>query len=1097
MANNGSYSNDRPSSGGDAPDYAADPASGGFFHSDYKKHDDLKQMLDSNKDGLKLEAMKRIIGMVAKGRDASDLFPAVVKNVVSKNIEVKKLVYVYLVRYAEEQQDLALLSISTFQRALKDPNQLIRASALRVLSSIRVPMIVPIVMLAIKDSASDMSPYVRKTAAHAIPKLYSLDQDQKDELIHVIEKLLSDKTTLVVGSAVMAFEEVCPERIDLVHKNYRKLCNLLVDVDEWGQVIIINMLTRYARTQFVNPNEEGSEESVEKPFYEDEDDEDEDEDDDDDMRKDEKVKKTYTLDADHRLLLRNTKPLLQSRNASVVMAVAQLYHHLAPRSEVNVVAKALIRLLRSHREVQSVVLNCIASISTMRKGMFEPFLKSFFVRTSDPTHIKLLKLEILTNLATETSISVILREFQTYISSNDKEFVAAAIQAIGRCASNIKEVTDICLNGLVVLLSNRDEAVVAESVVVIKKLLQTQPNEHKDIIIHMAKLVDFITVSQARASILWLLGEYSDRVPKIAPDVLRKMAKSFINEEDIVKLQILNLAVKLYLTNPKQTKLLCQYVFSLARYDQNYDIRDRARFLRQFIFPGNGTEQTKLSKHAKKIFLATKPAPVLESKFKDREQFQLGSLSHYINARANGYHDLPDFPSVAPDSGVRDVEPPPVYQEPRAKKPHTVKKRSFYSESEHSSPADEDSDETSDGDSSDDESSDENSEEESGSETHSEENTKVGKVKVKSISSVPEKKIAKKLNMDSQETSSDNEDSSSTSSSSSSSSADENGRDSDSSEQSNSSKEEKKEKKQKTVEVPSVKSERSKESSGASKPKSNLDLLLELDDVPPTITPVMTPSLGGFLTPLTTPVTPITTTSIQPASASFIPMKTTEILNRVSGGGLSILSRFTRSPHLFSPSMVSIELTFTNVGSSELADIRVGQKNLPPGIAMHDFAPIGTLPVGGNLPGTVGVDFNDSTQPITFEILIGERSSKVSLRATVGELIRAVTMPENLFTAEQGKLKGMTEHTTTIPLPINCNNSKAICQRVYEAANVASIPSTDPKVLKFAGQTLSSKSLVLIIIRLLENDQASMSVNCEKMVVGSMLLNEIKSHLRS
>lgn len=98
-------------------------------------------MLDANKDGLKLEAMKRIIGvclssfipmifmikflimflfqMIAKGRDASELFPAVVKNVVSKNIEVKKLVYVYLVRYAEEQQDLALLSISTFQRALK------------------------------------------------------------------------------------------------------------------------------------------------------------------------------------------------------------------------------------------------------------------------------------------------------------------------------------------------------------------------------------------------------------------------------------------------------------------------------------------------------------------------------------------------------------------------------------------------------------------------------------------------------------------------------------------------------------------------------------------------------------------------------------------------------------------------------------------------------------------------------------------------------------------------------------------------------------------------------------------------------------------
>ena len=33
--------------------------------------------------------------------------------------QVKKLVYLYLVRYAEEQQDLALLSISTFQKGLK------------------------------------------------------------------------------------------------------------------------------------------------------------------------------------------------------------------------------------------------------------------------------------------------------------------------------------------------------------------------------------------------------------------------------------------------------------------------------------------------------------------------------------------------------------------------------------------------------------------------------------------------------------------------------------------------------------------------------------------------------------------------------------------------------------------------------------------------------------------------------------------------------------------------------------------------------------------------------------------------------------------
>uniref|UniRef100_A0A8B9Z2N2 Adaptor related protein complex 3 subunit beta 1 n=1 Tax=Buteo japonicus TaxID=224669 RepID=A0A8B9Z2N2_9AVES len=553
--------------------------------------------------------------MIAKGKNASELFPAVVKNVASKNIE--------------------------------DPNQLIRASALRVLSSIRVPIIVPIMMLAIKEASSDLSPYVRKNAAHAIQKLYSLDPEQKEMLIEVIEKLLKDKSTLVAGSVVMAFEEVCPDRIDLIHKNYRKLCNLLVDVEEWGQVVIIHMLTRYARTQFVSPwkDDEVVEEYSENNFYES---------DEEQKEKDQKVKNTYTMDPDHRLLLRNTKPLLQSRNAAVVMAVAQLYWHLAPKSEAGIVSKSLVRLLHSNREVQYIVLQNIATMSIQRKGMFEPYLKSFYVRSTDPTMIKTLKLEILTNLANEANISTLLREFQTYVRSQDKQFAAATIQAIGRCATNITEVTDTCLNGLVCLLSNRDEIVVAESVVVIKKLLQTQPAHHGEIIKHMAKLLDNITVPVARASILWLIGEYCERVPKIAPDVLRKTAKTFTNEDDLVKLQILNLGAKLYLTNSKQTKLLTQYVLNLGKYDQSYDIRDRTRFIRQLIVPNE--KSGALSKYAKKIFLAQKPAPLLESPFKDRDHFQLGTLSHTLNSRATGYLELSDWPKVAPDPSVRNVD---------------------------------------------------------------------------------------------------------------------------------------------------------------------------------------------------------------------------------------------------------------------------------------------------------------------------------------------------------------------------------------------------------------------------------------------------------
>ena len=39
------------------------------------------------------------------------------------------------------------------------------------------------------------------------------------------------------------------------------------------------------------------------------------------------------------------------------------------------------------------------------------------------------------------------------------------------------------------------EMVVGEAVVVIKKLIQLQPKEHKDLIVHVAKLVDTVTVS--------------------------------------------------------------------------------------------------------------------------------------------------------------------------------------------------------------------------------------------------------------------------------------------------------------------------------------------------------------------------------------------------------------------------------------------------------------------------------------------------------------------------------------------------------------------------------------------------------------------------
>lgn len=108
------------------------------------------------------------------------------------------------------------------------------------MSSIRLPIISPILLQGISEASTDMSPYVRKTAAHAIPKLASIDPTTRDQLIEIISRLLGDRAPLVAGSAVLAYLRVCSDRVDLLHKNYRKLCQMLIDVDEWGQLRFVN-----------------------------------------------------------------------------------------------------------------------------------------------------------------------------------------------------------------------------------------------------------------------------------------------------------------------------------------------------------------------------------------------------------------------------------------------------------------------------------------------------------------------------------------------------------------------------------------------------------------------------------------------------------------------------------------------------------------------------------------------------------------------------------------------------------------------------------------------------------------------------------------
>ncbi|KAJ2844181.1 AP-3 complex subunit beta, partial [Coemansia erecta] len=390
---------------------------GSFYDNAEFKLTQVRKELSSGTDKEKVTGMKRLLAAIAKGHDASEYFADVVKNVASGNMEMRRLVYMYLLRYAEQEPDLALLSVNTFQRDLTDSNQVIRAMALRVMSSIRVPVISPIVMLAIRKLAEDPSPHVRKTAALAVPKLLRLDQTLRAELETVVERMLAENSPLAVGSVIQAFRAVCPTKYQIIHAHFRRWCLLVSQLDEWGQVELVKLLVAYARTQFTDPNKS-------------------------------------TLDPDHLLLLRSIHPILQSRNSAVVMAAVSAYFHLAAGEQMAAVAKPLVRLMRASRETAFVALTNILRIAQLRPSLFYPHVQSFFVAASDPPMTRRLKLKVLALLVDKETVGMLVPEIASYTRSAQTDISVGAIGVMLSCAQRLSNASIDCFQSMLLLLQS-------------------------------------------------------------------------------------------------------------------------------------------------------------------------------------------------------------------------------------------------------------------------------------------------------------------------------------------------------------------------------------------------------------------------------------------------------------------------------------------------------------------------------------------------------------------------------------------------------------------------------------------------------------------
>ncbi|KAK9447206.1 adaptin N terminal region-domain-containing protein [Limtongia smithiae] len=629
---------------------------------------DVKRFLNSRHEKEKLAGMKAIANMMSRSEDVTEYFPEIVKNSAAQTLEVRKLVYIYLLRYAERESDLALLSINAIQKSLGDQNPQIRAMAIKVLSGIKVPSIAPIILLAIRKSIVDMSAVVRRASAVAIGNAYELDKSNLEVLVGYLATLLGDKSFYVLGSAVKTFLNICPDRLDMLHVNYRRYCGVLADIEEWGQVCVLDVLTRYVRVYVPKGK---TEQKIKKKntstFYSDDEASD---------KEEAETESEFIIDPDLELLLAAAKPLLQSRNSAVAMAVVNLFYSLVPEADLSFLGPPLVRLLALPQELRYIVMTNIVVLAMQSHGLFAPYLKYFYVLPSDIPKIAKLKIEVLTLSCSEANLSDVLSELQYYATSADNFLVAEAVRAIGRVAQISSTAARRCLRWLLKQIHSPNHILVGESLTVIRYIIQLSPRDNIKTVARLANALESAKVPLARASIVWLVGEFAGLAQNIAPDVLRKCAKTFTSEDECTRSQIVLLASKVYSyyieDRPAHNEvvgedglvekeleptvkpsadpmdLLFDYIMLMARYDTSYDLRDRAR-LYKAVLSAPGAPLAKL------LLQAPKPSPYAPSPSAGKEQFMIGSTRMLVRGVIiGGERPLPLWSTETPDSSIRD-----------------------------------------------------------------------------------------------------------------------------------------------------------------------------------------------------------------------------------------------------------------------------------------------------------------------------------------------------------------------------------------------------------------------------------------------------------
>lgn len=489
------------------------------------------------------ESIQKTIMAMTLGKDVSALFPDVLKNIATGDLDQKKLVYLYLMNYAKSHPDLCILAVNTFVQDSEDPNPLIRALAIRTMGCIRVDKMVDYMEEPLRKTLRDESPYVRKTAAICVAKLFDLNPQMciENGFLEMLQELIGDPNPMVVANSVTALSEItetAPETRALIVTpvTLKKLLMALNECTEWGRVTILTTLANYGATD--------------------------------------------QKESEH--ICERVAPQFQHVNPSVVLAAVKVvFIHMQAlnpelvRSYLKKMAPPLVTLVASAPEVQYVALRNIDLLLQAKPDILSKEMRVFFCKYTDPPYVKLQKLEIMVRIANESNYEQLLAELKEYALEVDMDFVRRAVKAIGQVAIKIESASDKCVAALEDLISTKVNYVVQEVIVVIKDILRKYPG-YEGVIPTLCQHIDELDEPNARGSLIWIVGEYAEKINN-ADEILESFVESFMEEFTQTQLQILTAVVKLFLKKPGSSQGLVQKVLQAATAENdNPDIRDRA-----------------------------------------------------------------------------------------------------------------------------------------------------------------------------------------------------------------------------------------------------------------------------------------------------------------------------------------------------------------------------------------------------------------------------------------------------------------------------------------------------------------------------------------